>query len=161
MRQKLSGSRLEIREDDLSGEAVRELLRLHLRGMQASSPPGANFALDLAGLTAPAITVWTAWLSGTLVGMAALKDLGEGAGELKSMRTHPAWLRRGVAAALLAHVIVVARSRGMRRLSLETGTGPAFAPALAFYRRHGFVDGGAFAEYQPSAFNRFLHLSLE
>src|SRR5215470_4081927 len=121
MSQNLPGNRLEIREDDLSREAVRGLLQLHLRGMHASSPPGTVFALDLGGLRAPGVTVWTAWVSETVVGMAALKDLGDRTGELKSMRTHPDYLRRGVAAALLAHVIGVARSHGMRRISLETG----------------------------------------
>ena len=161
MSQDSSGGQLEIREDDLSGEGVRGLLQLHLRGMHASSPPGNVFALDLAGLSAPGVTVWSAWLSETVVGMAALKDLGDGTGELKSMRTHPAYLRRGVAGALLAHVIAVARSHGMRRLSLETGIGPAFAAALALYRLHGFVEGEAFAEYRRGEFNQFLHLSLE
>jgi putative acetyltransferase len=161
MRQDQSGGELEIREDDLSGEAVRELLRLHLRGMHASSPPGSVFALDLSGLTAPGVTVWSAWVSATVVGIAALKDLGDRAGELKSMRTHPDFLRRGVAAALLAHIIAVARSRGMRRLSLETGSGPAFAAALALYRGRGFINGEPFAEYRRDEFNQFLHLSIE
>jgi putative acetyltransferase len=152
---------LEIHEDDLSDESVRDLLRLHLRGMHANSPPGSVFALDLAGLTAPGVTVWSAWVSATVVGIAALKDLGDRSGELKSMRTRPDFLRRGIAAALLAHVIAVARSRGMRRLSLETGTGPAFAAALALYRGRGFVEGEPFAGYRRSEFNQFLHLSLE
>jgi len=104
--------------------------------------------------------VWTAWVGEAIAGIAALKDLGDGTGELKSMRTHPAFLRRGVASALLEHVIAVARSRGLRRLSLETGSGPAFAPGLTLYRRRGFVDGEAFAQYQRSPFNQFLHLSL-
>jgi len=154
-------SPFEVREDDLSSDPVQALLRLHLQGMHASSPPGTVFALDLAGLKAPGVTVWTAWLGETLAGIAALKDLGERAGEVKSMRTHPEFLRRGVAAALLRHIIQVARGRGMTRLSLETGTGPAFEPALALYRRHGFVDGEPFAEYRPGDFNQFLHLSLE
>jgi len=51
----------DIREDDLSGTATRQLLALHLAGMHASSPPGHVFALDLSGLQAPDITVWTAW----------------------------------------------------------------------------------------------------
>ncbi len=155
-----TGRRFEIREDDLSSAATRELLRLHLEGMHASSPPGTVFALDLSGLKAPGVTVWTAWLGESVAGMAALKDLGDRAGELKSMRTHPGYLRRGVASALLEHVIAVARSRGMRRLSLETGSGPAFEAALALYRRRGFVDGEAFAQYRRSEFNQFLHLAL-
>lgn len=151
---------LAIREDDLSGEPVRSLLALHLAGMHASSPPGSVFALDLSGLKAPEVTVWTAWRGGELAGIGALKVLGDGRGEIKSMRTHPDHLRSGVAAALLEHIVAAARDRGMIRLSLETGSGPAFEPALALYRKRGFVDGEAFADYERSAFNQFLHLRL-
>lgn len=156
----ISPSDVEIREDDLSGAQTRELVRLHLEGMHANSPPGSVFALDRLQLKGPGMTCWTAWIGDTVAGMGALKDLGDGTGEVKSMRTHPAFLRRGVAAALLEHIIGVARARGMRRLSLETGSGPAFEPALELYRRRGFVDGEAFAQYERSAFNQFLHLSL-
>jgi putative acetyltransferase len=151
---------LEIREDDLSGGATRSLLRMHLAGMHASSPPGQVFALDLSGLRTPGVTVWSAWVDGEIAGIGALKDHGGGFGEIKSMRTHPTFLRRGVGAALLERIIAEARSRGMRRLSLETGSGPAFEAALALYRKRGFVDGGAFAGYTRSAFNQFLHLDL-
>ena len=95
-----------------------------------------------------------------LAGIGALKRLDDGTGEVKSMRTHPDQLRRGVGAALLEHIIAVARAEGLTRLSLETGSGPAFAPALAFYRRRGFVDGAAFGGYVRSDFNQFLHLAL-
>jgi putative acetyltransferase len=104
--------------------------------------------------------VWSAWVDADIAGIGALKDLGGGAGEVKSMRTHPDFLRRGVAAALLEYIIAEARARGMRRLSLETGRGPAFEPALKLYRKRGFVDGEAFADYVPSDFNQFLHLEL-
>lgn len=76
------------------------------------------------------------------------------------MRTHPDFLRQGAAAALLDHVIETARARGVGRLSLETGRGPAFEPALALYRRRGFADGGPFSDYVPNAFSQFLHLDL-
>jgi putative acetyltransferase len=150
----------EIREDDLSGEPTRDLLRLHLEGMHANSPPGHVFALDLSGLKAPGVTVWTAWQRDVIAGIGALRDFGDGTGEVKSMRTHPAFLRRGVGSLLLEHIIRAARGRGLRRLSLETGGGPAFEPALALYRRRGFVDGEPFADYERSEFNQFLHLSL-
>ncbi|MGA1288120.1 MAG: GNAT family N-acetyltransferase [Rubrivivax sp.] len=151
---------LTVRQDDLSGAQVRALLHLHLAGMQADSPPGTCFALDDSALRHPAVTVWSAWSGDAIAGMAALKTLAPDWGELKSMRTHPDFLRRGVGARLLDHIIAVARQRGMRRLSLETGTGPAFEPALALYRRRGFVDTTAFADYPPSEFNRFMHLDL-
>src|SRR5581483_229096 len=151
---------MEIREDDLSGAATRELLRLHLAGMHANTPAGHVFALDLSGLKAPGVTVWTAWKAERVCGMAALKQLNATSGEVKSMRTHPDHLRQGVGAAILEHIITEARARGVRRLSLETGQGPAFEPALALYRRRGFVDGEAFADYVRSPFNQFLHLKL-
>lgn len=150
----------EIREDDLSGEATRRLLALHLEGMHADSPPGSVYALDLSGLKAPGVTVWSVWRGGEIVGIGALKELGDGGGEVKSMRTHPDHLRRGVAAALLEHIVAEAKARGLTRLSLETGSGPAFGPALALYRRRGFVDGEPFSGYRRSRFNQFLHLPL-
>src|ERR1700719_1499014 len=152
---------LEIREDDLSGSETQKLLRLHLTGMHANSPgPEHVFALDLSGLKAPGVTVWTAWRGERIAGIGALKDLRDGTGEVKSMRTHPEFLRRGVGAALLERIIAEARARGMRRLSLETGSGPAFEPALALYRNRGFVCGEPFGDYVRSDFNQFLHLSL-
>lgn len=151
---------IEFREDDLSGAEVQALLALHLAGMHASSPPGTVYALDLSGLKAPEVTVWTAWQGGALLGVGALKSLGAGAGEIKSMRTHPDYLRQGVAAALLDHIIEEARARGWRRLSLETGSGPAFEASLALYRKRGFTDAEAFGGYTPSAFNQFLYMDL-
>ena len=148
------------RRDDLSGEPSRELLALHLRGMHANSPPGHVFALDLSGLTTPDVSVWSAWEGEAIVAIGALKVLADGTGEVKSMRTHPDHVRRGAAALLLKHIIVEARSRGLSRLSLETGSGPAFEPALALYRKRGFINGEAFADYKPSSFSQFLHLEL-
>jgi putative acetyltransferase len=151
---------LAIVQDDLSSESTRSLVAEHLRGMHASSPPGSVFALDFSGLQAPDVTVWTARAGDESVGMAALKSLEDGRGELKSMRTRADFMRRGVAAALLEHVICEAQRRGIWLLSLETGSGPAFEPALALYRKRGFVEGDAFGNYVRSDFNQFLHLSL-
>ncbi|WP_293676394.1 GNAT family N-acetyltransferase [uncultured Phenylobacterium sp.] len=154
-------SALEIRPDDLSGEATRELVALHLAGMHENTPAGHVFALDLSGLTAPGVTLWSAWRGGAIAGIGALKDLGDGgAGEIKSMRTHPDHLRQGVGATILEHIIGEARRRGMARLSLETGRGPSFEPALALYRARGFVSGGLFGDYEASDFSQFMHIDL-
>ena len=149
-----------IRQDDLSGEDVRALLAIHLAGMQANTPAGHVFALDLSGLQTPDITVWTVRQDGALAGIGALKALGDGTGEIKSMRTHPDHLRKGAAAALLDHILDEAATRGYHRVSLETGVGESFEPALALYRKRGFETGEAFSDYEPSAFNQFLHLGL-
>ena len=153
-------TRFTIREDDLAGAQTLALLELHLRGMYETSPPEAVFALDLSGLQDPAVTVWGAWDGERLAAIGALKMLGGGEAEVKSMRTHPDFLRRGAGATLLEHVIDTARARGVRRLSLETGRGAAFEPALAMYRRRGFRDGDAFSDYVPNDFSQFLHLAL-
>jgi putative acetyltransferase len=145
---------------DFEDPRVLDLLRLHLAGMSESSPPGSVYALDLSGLRAPDIRFFAAWEGDALAGMGALKQLSSSHGEIKSMRTHPAFLRRGVAAGILEHLLALARERGYRRVSLETGTGPAFEPALALYRRYGFALGEKFGEYEASAFNVFMHLSL-
>jgi putative acetyltransferase len=150
----------DIREDDLSGHQTRALLALHLAGMHADSPPGSVFALDLSGLQVPEVTVWTAWRTSCIASVGALKMLQNDSAEVKSMRTHPDFLRSGAASAILEQIITVAKSRGVKRLSLETGSGPAFEPALALYRRRGFVNGGPFSDYEQSAFNQFLHLAL-
>ncbi len=149
-----------IREDDLESESTRELVRLHLQGMQANTPPGLVFALDLSGLKKDDITVWSAWSAERIAGIGALRMLSPTHGEIKSMRTHPDFLRQGVGAALLEHILVAAKDRGIVRLSLETGSGPAFEPAIALYRRYGFADGEAFGDYTRSAFNQFLHRDL-
>lgn len=151
---------IEIREDDLCGDQTRALVAIHLAGMHASSPPGHVFALDLSGLQGPGLTVWTAREAGMVIGMGALKRLDAETGEVKSMRTHPDHLRKGVGAAMLEQIIAAARGLRLKRLSLETGRGPDFEPALALYRRRGFVNGGAFGDYEPSDFNQFLHLAL-
>lgn len=151
---------MQIRQDDLSSAQTQDLLRLHLAGMHETSPPGHVFALDLSGLKAPGVTVWSAWDGETIAGIGALKVLDDQSGEVKSMRTHPAFLRRGVGAAILDQIIAAAKAQGLSRLSLETGSGEAFEPALALYRRRGFAGGGAFSDYEPSPFNQFLHLDL-
>lgn len=151
----------EIRLDDLTGEATIALLRLHLAGMHEHSPPGHVHALDITGLTAPDVSFWSVWHGPRIAGIGALRVIDEYRGEIKSMRTHPDFLRQGVGVLLVRHIIAVARARGLTILSLETGSGPAFEPALALYRAHGFVNGEAFGGYRASPFNQFLHLVLD
>ena len=86
--------------------------------------------------------------------------LNDRVAEVKSMRTHPDFLRRGAAAAILETIIATATDRGVERLSLETGSGDAFEPALTLYRRRGFKNGDAFGDYEKSEFNQFLHFEV-
>lgn len=149
-----------IKVDDLSGSATRELIALHMRGMRASSPPENVCGLDLDGLDQPDITVWSVWDGDSIAGIGALRSLDDGRGELKSMRTAPEYLRKGVAGALLEHILMEAHNRGLNQLSLETGSGEAFDAAISFYESYGFVEGGVFSDYESSDFNRFFHLQI-
>ncbi|MRH00074.1 GNAT family N-acetyltransferase [Xanthomonas sontii] len=149
-----------IRPGELDDPAVRGLLEYHVQQMHAQSPPESVYALDVSGLRRTDVRVWSVWRDEALAAVGALRTLDDGGGELKSMRTHPAFLRQGAAAALLEHLIALARAEGLQRVSLETGSGAAFEPALALYRRRGFRNGPAFGDYVPSAFNQFLHLPL-
>ena len=146
--------------DDLTHPAVTALLDLHLRSAFANSPPGSMFALDASGLRAPGVTLWSAWDGAALLGLGALKELDAAHGEIKSMRTAPGQLRRGIAAAMLGHLVAEGRRRGYRRLSLETGGNAPFAAARALYERAGFVPCGPFADYADEHFSRYYMLRL-
>lgn len=128
--------------------------------MLASSPVDACHFLDLSALKAEGIVFLSAWEGETLLGIGAMKALGDRVSEIKSMRTADAALGRGVGTAILREIIGRARARGDRALKLETGTGPAFDAAHALYRRHGFVPCEAFGDYVATDFNRFYALTL-
>src|SRR6185503_11732379 len=125
----MNTSPFEIKTDDLSGPEIAELLAEHLRCMAEVSPPESRHALNLDGLRKPDVTFWSVWQGCELVGCGALKELDAEHGEIKSMRTAAAHLRKGVASFILEHIILEAKRRGYRRLSLETGAMPYFTPA--------------------------------
>ena len=150
---------IAIRVDDVRGAAVVELLQLHLRSVALHSPPESIHALDLDALRKPDITFWTAWQHDRLLGCGALRALDDAHGEIKSMKTAPQHLRQGVAGALLRHIIGEARQRRYRRLSLETGSMEAFAPARALYARYGFEECGPFADYVEDPYSIFMTMN--
>lgn len=153
-------SELRIIEDDLAGDGIQALLRLHAEGMRSNSPDGACHFLDLAGLQDPLVTVWSAWFDDQLAGCGALQEIEATHGEVKSMRTSPDHLGRGVGRAVLDHIIAVARHRSYERLSLETGTGDSFAAAVHLYETAGFNRCAAFGNYDDNDFSQFFTLSL-
>ena len=138
---------MQIREDDLTGKKIADLLREHLENMHEITPPQSVHALDLEALRSPDITFWAAWEGDELLGCGALKELDSRSGEVKSMRTAKAHRRRGVASKILEHIIKEALRRAYDCLNLETGAFPEFAPARALYLRYGFEYRGPFADY--------------
>jgi len=158
---------LHIRLDDLSDPRIAQFLEEHLNDMRATSPPESVHALDLSKLRDPSVHFWSAWLpaengaiDGTLVGTAAIKRLDADHAELKSMRTSAAFRGKGIAKQVLLYVVEQARALGLRRLSLETGTQPFFAPAHNLYLTHGFAPCGPFGSYTLDPHSRFLTMAL-
>ncbi len=151
---------VNIRLDDLSGVEIRELLLEHLRSVALHSPPESVHALDIEALRKPGIAFWTAWENGQLLGCVALKELDSRHAEIKSMKTSPFHLRKGVAKALLAHIVEEARRRSYDRLSLETGSTEAFEPARKLYASFGFAYCEPFADYAEDPYSVFMTQSL-
>jgi putative acetyltransferase len=149
-----------IQTDDLSGGAIRALLEQHFAGMLANSPKDSCHFLDFEGLQADGVTFWSIWDGDSLAGCGALKRLDAGHGEIKSMRVADAYRGRGAGHAMLMHIIAEARARGYGRLSLETGSGPAFGDALRLYERAGFAQCSPFADYRPDPFSQFMTMEL-
>jgi putative acetyltransferase len=151
---------MEICIDSLEDGAVIKLLQEHLADMYATSPPESVHALDIAGLKAPEITFFSSWRDGKLLGCLAIKQLSSEHAELKSMRTTTIARNQGVASTLLQHVVDVAKGRGYKRLSLETGSMDYFKPARSLYEKYGFSYCEPFADYQPDPYSKFMKLML-
>jgi len=149
-----------IKIDDLRGPEIAELLTEHLRSLAEVSPPESRHALNLDELRAPDVTFWSVWQGHELVGCGALKELDPQHGEIKSMRTATAHLRKGVASLLLQRLLSEAKRRAYRRLSLETGSMEYFEPARRLYRKFGFRIGPSFAGYREDPNSVFMTREL-
>lgn len=145
-----------IHEGELDREDVRELLAHHVAEMNAGSPPSACHVMAADDLRKPEIRFFTLREDGVLLGCGALKRLADGNGEIKSMRTARTALGRGVGKAMLDQLIAEGRKSGMTRLSLETGSTPAFAAALRLYEREEFRPCGPLGGYAEHPFTRFF-----
>lgn len=150
----------EISVDDPRASDVRDVLERHLAFTNAQSPPEDVHALDIAGLLDPRVTFFSFRVAGEVLGVGALKELDASHAELKSMHTAERARGRGVGRAVVNHLLDVARRRGIQRVSLETGTPPAFAAARALYASVGFRPCGPFGDYRPSPYSTFMTLSL-
>ncbi|WP_102693599.1 GNAT family N-acetyltransferase [Rummeliibacillus pycnus] len=151
---------MEIKVDDLSGIEVAKLIGGHLQNMALHSPPESIHALGLEELKKPEITFWSAWEKDELVGCGALKELDSSHGEIKSMKTSPNHLRKGIAKQILQHIIGEAQKRGYRRLSLETGSMAAFDSARHLYEKFEFHYCEPFADYKEDPNSVFMTKEL-
>ena len=152
---------LVVAVDDPRADDVRSLLEMHLAFAHEVTPPEGVFALDVDGLVDPTVTFVSARRDGELLGVGALKEIDASHAELKSMHTVEAARRQGVGRALVRHLVSVAADRSYERVSLETGTEDAFAPARAFYTSLGFTPCERFGVYVHSPTSACMTIVLK
>jgi putative acetyltransferase len=151
---------VEIRRADPRAEDVRRLLERHLTFAYSQVPPKDRHALDADALADPDVEFYALRVHSELLAVGALKRLDDDHAEVKSMHTAHRARRRGLGRAILDHLLAVARDRGFHRVSLETGSMPAFAPARSLYASAGFTVCDRFGEYAESANKTFMTLTL-
>jgi phosphinothricin acetyltransferase len=146
--------------DDPRADDARKLLAEHLAFCRGETPAEDVHALDITDLLDPAVTFFGYRVEEKLVAVGALKAIDAEHAEVKSMHTQRSARRTGAGSAILRHIISVARQRGFQRLSLETGSMEAFAPARALYQKAGFVPYGPFADYPDSLNSTYMTMVL-
>jgi putative acetyltransferase len=156
----MNSEKLEIRVGDLNSREVVDLLTDHLRALAEITPSESMHALDLDELRKPDLTFWSIWANGELLGCGALKELDHRHGEIKSMRTAKAHLRKGIGSVLMQQIIAEAKRRGYTRLSLETGATEYFHPAHRLYHKHGFEKCPPFGDYREDPNSVFMTREL-
>lgn len=151
---------LVVAAEDPRADDARALLESHLAFARLVTPPGHVHALDVSALLEPNVSFFAARRKGELLGVGALKELDGTHAEIKSMHTAAAARGSGVGRAIVEHLLAIGRARGYARLSLETGTMDAFAPARALYESVGFQVCEPFGDYWPNPNSVCMTLEL-
>ena len=153
-------TKIRVTADSLEQHHIFDLLSHHRREMLKHSPPESVHALKAEDLSKPNLQFWSAWIEDDFVGCGALKELDASHGEIKSMKTVDKFLRRGVARAVLAVIIIEAKKRRYTTLSLETGSMDVFVPARRLYLDFGFIECPPFADYVEDPNSVCMSLTL-
>ena len=153
--------KVEVTIEDPTTPAAIVVLERHLAFTRAVTPDGGVFALDLEALGQPDVTFLCARADGRLLGVAAIKELDDHTVELKSMHTIAEARGNGVGRALVIHALELARDRGYRRVSLETGNFDAFAPARSLYQSCGFTPCELYGHYRQSPTSACMTIGLD
>jgi putative acetyltransferase len=146
---------------DPNADDVRALLERHLTFARGESPPEHVHALNTGAWADPDLTLFGARRDSSLLGVGAIRRLDDTHAELKAMHTRAEARGQGVGQAMLTHLLRVAEARGCQRVSLETGTMEAFAPARALYRKAGFRPCPPFGPYTVNPYSVCMTLVLD
>jgi putative acetyltransferase len=150
-----------IAPDDPRADDVRAVIARHLAFAHEHTPVEDVHALDLSGLLDPTVTFYSCRRpSGDVVAIGALRLLEPKHAELKSMHTIDEARGEGIGRAMVDHLLAAASTRGVARVSLETGTGAPFAAAVRLYMSFGFRPCEPFGEYVNGPNNQCMTLLL-
>ena len=100
------------------------------------------------------------WAKDEPVAIGAIRKISADHYEVKSMHTIRSKRRSGIGSEMLLHLIRISKTRGVKRLSLETGTWEFFRPARELYSKFGFVECEPFADYILDPNSVFMTLDL-
>jgi putative acetyltransferase len=121
-------------------DAVRELFREYAEWV------GNPTLAELPGLYAP---VLIAFHGDQVAGCAALREIGDGIGEMKRLYIRPAFQGSGLGRSLVERVIAEAKAAGYQALRLDTL--PKMERAIALYRSLGFREIPPYGDNPPEA----------
>jgi GNAT superfamily N-acetyltransferase len=137
-------------DQDAARQLILAGLAEHFGHVDAARNPDLH---DIrASYLAQGDTFLVAQCGADLVGTAALVAAAASSGRVVRMSVHSTFRRRGIARALLARLVSLARRRGMRELLVETNND--WQAAIALYARNGFV------EYHRDAESVYMRLAL-
>ena len=151
---------MESIEGNFKNSEVHELLTKHFIELRSVSPEGSAHVLDIAGLKDPSIKFWSLWENEQLIGCGALKFLGIDHGEIKSIRVHDQFRKKGKGLKVMHHLINNAKKLNIKKLSLETGSGDFFKNARKLFKYCGFKRCEPFAHYKVDANSCYLSVLI-
>ena len=147
-------------EGNFDNIEVNELLTKHFIELRAASPEGSAHVLDIPGLKITSIKFWSLWENDKLMGCGALKFLEKDHGEFKSIRVADKYRKNGMGEKIIAHLIDQAKQIGIKKLSIETGSGDFFAPARKLFKKFGFKECKPFAHYKEDPNSCYYTLNI-
>lgn len=134
-------------EGNFNNPKVNELLTKHFIELRSVSPVGSTHVLDISGLKDESIKFWSLWENDELIGCGALKFLDKIHGEFKSIRVVDKFRKKGIGERIFNHLIEEAKKLGIKKLSIETGSGKFFEPARKLFSKFDFQPCEPFAHY--------------
>ena len=138
---------IEIAVADPNDPQIADIIKVHTAYGNAHYPSESNSHVYLGDYAESGVILIGAWKDAKCVGIAGFKSLTNEHGELKSMHVLEQARGYGVGSRLIDEVITEASKRGLRRLSLETGSREASAAARKIYERVGFDYCRPFGDY--------------